>query len=125
MKQYNIKQQQHLMGWAYLFMFFALFTVVTGLIAYILSAKVSQMPEVEVWIHAQALWVMRNILLFTVFILFASLWFIPLFFYAYNAMQWVTACTIIGIVFIVIAWLFLLNSFIQGIPKFMKNKAVF
>lgn len=125
MTQDNIKQHRSLVGWAYFFMFLALLTIITGVIAYLLAAKVTQSQDVEVWINAQALWIMRTILLFTLMALFAALWFIPLHFYVWDAMQWVTGCTVVGIVFAFIAWMFLLNAFIQGLPKFLKNKAVF
>ena len=38
---------------------------------------------------------------------------------------WVTACTVLGVVFTAIAWLFLLNAWIKGISKFFNYKAVF
>lgn len=125
MTQDNIKQHRRFMGWAYIFMFFALFTFVSGLAAYFLAAKVAHSEDVEVWVQAQAFWIMRNIILFMVMMAFAALWFIPLHFYTWDAMQWVTGCTIVGIIFIFIAWMYLLNSFIKGLPKFLKNKAVF
>ena len=125
MTQDNITQHHRLIGWAYFFMFLALFTVVAGLIAYGLAIKVAHAKEAEVWVQAQAFWIMRNIILFMLMAIFAGLWFIPLHFYVWDAMQWVTGCTIVGIIFSFIAWMFLLNTFVQGFFKYLKKKAVF
>lgn len=125
MTQDSITQHHRLIGWAYFFMFLALFTVVTGLVAYGLAMKVAHAKDVEVWVQAQAFWIMRNIILFMLMAIFAVLWFIPLHFYVWDAMQWVTGCTIVGIIFSFIAWMFLINTFIQGFFKYLKKKAVF
>lgn len=125
MGQDNILKHRRLMNWAYIFMFFALFTAVTGVIAYLLSAKVAHAQDVEVWIQAQALWVMRSILFFITTSIFASLWFIPLHFYYWDTFLWVKGCTIAGIVFVFIAWMMLLNAFIKGLVRYVKKKAVF
>jgi hypothetical protein len=79
----------------------------------------------EVWIHAHALWIMRNVLLFIMMAFFAALWFIPLFFFAWDSALWVTGMTVAGVIFSAIAWLFLLNAWIKGVAKYFKNKAVF
>jgi hypothetical protein len=68
---------------------------------------------------------MRNVLLFIMMAFFASLWFIPLFFFAWDSAIWVTATTVAGVVFSSIAWLFLLNAWLKGLSKYLKNKAVF
>ncbi len=120
-----ITQQRRMISLAYVFMFFALFTVVTGLIAYFLAAKVSRTNDVEVWLHTHALWVMRNVLFFILLSAFAALWFIPLCFYPWNAFQWVTGCVVAGVVFAFIAWMYFLNCFIKGLSKYFKHKAVF
>jgi hypothetical protein len=44
-------------------------------------------------------------LLFILMALFAALWFIPLFFFAWDSALWVTA-TVAGVVFFSIAWFF-------------------
>jgi len=64
-------------------------------------------------------------MIYSILAVFAALWFIPLFFYAWNDATWVTATTIAGVVFSAIAFLYLLNAWIKGLSKFMKNKAVF
>jgi hypothetical protein len=48
----------------------------------------------EVWIHAHALWIMRNVVMFLMMALFAALWFIPLIFFAWDSALWVTACAL-------------------------------
>ena len=48
---------------AYVFMFFALFTVVSGIFAYWYARKITQIDYAEVWLQAQALWIMRNIVI--------------------------------------------------------------
>ena len=106
-------------------MFFALFTVVSGALAYWYARKVILVDSTEVWLQAQALWVMRNVVIYTVLALFAALWFIPLAFFPWDAFLWVKACTVAGVVFAVIAFLFLINAWIKGLSKFLKNKAVF
>lgn len=37
----------------------------------------------------------------------------------------VTGCTVAGVVFSLIAFLFLLNAWLKGLSRFVKNKAVF
>lgn len=125
MSQDSLKQQRRKIAVAYVLMFFALFTLISGVIAYFLARNVSQTPHTEVWLNAQALWVMRSTLLYLILAAFASLWFIPLNFYYWDSYLWVTACTVIGVVFALIAFLYLLNAWLKGIVRFMKNKPVF
>ena len=121
----NLAKYRRSVTIAYICMFFALFTVITSLLAYVFARKVTVINDAEVWLHAQALWVMRNSLIYFILMVFASLWFIPLYFYYWDTYIWVTACTVIGVIFALIAFLFLLNAWIKGISKFIKNKAVF
>lgn len=125
MSQDSLKQQRRKIAVAYVLMFFALFTLISGVIAYFLARNVSQTPHTEVWLNAQALWVMRSTLLYLILAAFASLWFIPLNFYYWDSYLWVTACTVIGVVFALIAFLYLLNAWLKGVVRFMKNKPVF
>ena len=125
MKQDNLLKFRRSIAISYVFMFFALFTVVSGALAYWYARKVILVDSTEVWLQAQALWVMRNVLIYTVLALFAALWFIPLVFFPWDAFLWVKACTVAGVVFAVIAFLFLINAWIKGLSKFLKNKAVF
>ena len=106
-------------------MFLTLFTIVFGLFAYLFARNVTRTPQLEVWLEAQAFWIMRSIVIYAVISLFAALWFIPLYFYYWDTYMWVTACTIIGVIFAVIAFLFLLNAWLKGLSRFYKNKAVF
>ncbi|SPL70051.1 hypothetical protein [Acinetobacter stercoris] len=125
MGQDNLEKHRRYMTSSYIFMFLALFTIISAFVAYWLARKVAQVDNAEVWIHAQALWVMRNVLIFLILAAFAALWFIPLIFYYWDSFLWVKACTVAGVVFGAIAWLFLLNSWLQGFSKYMKKKAVF
>ena len=90
----------------------------------VVSYQVRDFPA-EVWLQAQAFWVMRSIVIFTILALFAALWFIPLFFFYWDSALWVTGCTVAGVIFSAIAFLYLLNAWVQGLSKFFKNKAVF
>ncbi len=121
----NLAKYRRYVAISYVFMFFALFTLISGVFAYFLARKVTQIDSAEVWLQAQALWVMRMVVIYTCMAVFAALWFIPLFFYYWDTYLWVTACTVIGVVFSGIAFLYLLNAWIQGLSKFVKNKAVF
>ena len=125
MGQDNIEQHRRYVAISYVFMFLALFTIVFAAFAYLLARKVAIVDNAEVWIHAHALWIMRNVLLFTMIVCFAALWFIPLFFFAWDSALWVTGMTVAGVIFSTIAWLFLLNAWIKGVAKYFKNKAVF
>ncbi|WP_151816859.1 hypothetical protein [Acinetobacter junii] len=125
MGQDNIDQHRRYVAISYVFMFLALFTILFAAFAYMFARKVAIVDNAEVWIHAHALWIMRNVLLFIMMAFFASLWFIPLFFFAWDSAIWVTATTVAGVVFSSIAWLFLLNAWLKGLSKYLKNKAVF
>ena len=124
MGQDNLEKHRRYMVMAYMFMFLALFSVFSAVIAYLLARKVTQV-DAEVWMHAQALWVMRNVIIFVILAAFAALWFIPLIFFYWDSMLWVKACTVVGVVFSTIAWLFLLNAWIKGFSKYLNKKAVF
>lgn len=110
---------------AYICMFFALFTIIASLLAYLFARKITLVDDAEVWLQAHAFWVMRSSIIYFICMIFASLWFIPLYFYYWDTYLWVTACTIIGIIFSAVAFLYLLNTWIKGISKFIKNKAVY
>lgn len=64
MAQDNIEQHRRYVVISYVFMFLALFTIVFAAFAYVLARKVAIVDNAEVWIHAHALWIMRNVLLF-------------------------------------------------------------
>ncbi|MHA3892042.1 hypothetical protein [Acinetobacter sp. GXMZU3951] len=125
MKQDSLTKYRRSIAISYVFMFLALFTVISGIFAYWFARKITQVDNTEVWLQAQALWVMRNIIIYMVLSLFAALWFIPLFFFTWNSALWVTGFTVAGVVFALIAFLYLLNAWIKGVSKFIKNKAVF
>lgn len=125
MKQDNLSRLRRSIAISYVFMFLALFTVIGGIFAYWFARKVTQLDSAEVWLEAQALWVMRNIVIYSVLICFAALWFIPLIFFYWDSELWVTGCTVVGVVFATIAFLFLLNAWLKGLSRFFKNKAVF
>lgn len=125
MTQDTLIKMRRSVAMAYVFMFFALFTVVSGIFAYWYARKITQIDYAEVWLQAQALWIMRNIVIYSVLAIFAALWFIPLFFFAWDSQLWVKACTVTGVVFSFIAIIFLINAWFKGIFKFSQNKAVF
>ena len=125
MKQDNLSRLRRSIAISYVCMFFALFTVISGVFAYWYARKITQVDNVEVWLQAQALWVMRNIVIYAILVFFAALWFIPLIFFYWNSALWVTGCTVAGVVFSLIAFLFLLNAWLKGLSRFVKNKAVF
>ena len=79
MTQVPLTKMRRSVAMAYVFMFLALFTLVSGLFAYWFARKVTQVDYAEVWLQAQALWIMRNIVIYTILAIFAALWFIPLF----------------------------------------------
>ena len=110
---------------AYLLMLLTVFAVVPLILAYWLAIKTTTMPEVEVWLHSHGLWIARNLLIFACMAIFAALWFIPLAFFVWDQFIWVTACTIVGVIFAVVAWLFLLNAWLKGITKFFQHKPVY
>lgn len=121
----NLKKYRRSIIIAYICMFFALFTIISSLLVYFFARKVAVADDAEVWLQAQAFWVMRSSMIYFIGILFASLWFTPLYFYYWDTYIWVTSCTVIGVVFALIAFLYLLNAWIKGISKFIKNKAVY
>lgn len=125
MTQDTLIKMRRSVAMAYVFMFFALFTVVSGIFAYWYARKITQIDYAEVWLQAQALWIMRNIVIYSVLAIFAALWFIPLFFFDWDSQLWVKACTVAGVVFSFIAIIFLINAWFKGIFKFSQNKAVF
>lgn len=125
MTQDTLTKMRRSVAMAYVFMFLALFTLIGGAFAYWYARKIIQVDNAEVWMQAQALWVMRNITIYLVLMSFAALWFIPLIFFYWNSALWVTACTLVGVVFSLIAFLFLLNAWLKGMSRFFKNKAVF
>jgi len=125
MTQDTLTKMRRSVAMAYVFMFLALFTLFSGLLAYWFARKVTQVDYAEVWLQAQALWIMRNIVIYSVLAIFAALWFIPLFFFARDSQLWVKACTVTGVVFSFIAIIFLINAWFKGIFKFSQNKAVF
>lgn len=125
MGQSNLERHRRFITSSYLLMFLALFTVITAVLAYWLARKVTMVDDAEVWIHAQALWIMRNVVIFLILAVFAALWFIPLIFFYWDSMIWVKACTVIGVVFSAIAWLFLLNGWLKGFTKYLQKKAAF
>lgn len=125
MGQTNPEQHRKFITSSYLFMFLALFTVITAVLAYWLARKVAVANDAEVWIYAQALWIMRNAVIFLILAAFAALWFIPLMFFYWDSFIWVKACTVAGVVFSAIAWLYLLNIWLKGFTKYLQKKAVF
>ena len=110
---------------AYFFTFLALLTVVMALFAYLFARKVAYAQQSEVWLQAHGLWIMRNTALSFLIAVFASLWFIPLLFVYWSSALWVTATTMVGIIFALIAWLYLLNAWLKGLGRFFMKKAVF
>ena len=125
MTQDTLTRLRRSLAISYVFMFLALFTLIGGAFAYWYARKIIQVDNAEVWMQTQALWVMRNVTIYLVLMIFAALWFIPLIFFYWNSALWVTACTVVGVVFSLIAFLFLLNAWLKGISRFFKNKAVF
>lgn len=125
MTQDTLTRLRRSLAISYVFMFLALFTLIGGAFAYWYARKIIQVDNAEVWMQTQALWVMRNVTIYLVLMIFAALWFIPLIFFYWNSALWVTACTVAGVVFSLIAFLFLLNAWLKGISRFFKNKAVF
>lgn len=121
----KLSQYRRYIAMSYVFMFLALFTLVSGLIAYWLARHVNNSQGAEVWLNAQSLWIMRNVMIYLVLAVFALLWFIPLHFYTWDSSLWVTATTVIGVIFAFIAFIYLLNAWIKGLGKFFQNKAVF
>lgn len=125
MVQKQQKQQQKRILIAYLLMLLTVFCFVPLILAYWLSIRSVNSPEMEVWLSSHGLWIARNLLIFACLAVFAALWFIPLAFFIWDQFIWVTACTIIGVIFAGVAWLFLLNAWLKGISRFVKRKPVY
>lgn len=125
MAQKQQKQQQKRILMAYLLMLLTVFCLVPLILAYWLSIRSVNTPEMEVWLSSHGLWIARNLLIFACLAVFAALWFIPLAFFVWDQFIWVTACTIIGVIFAAVAWLFLLNAWLKGISRFVKRKPVY
>ena len=121
----NLKRHRRLITMSYVFMFLALFTGISAAIAYFFAHQVAQSDDAEVWIHAQGLWIVRNVILFMLIAVFAALWFIPACFIYWDSVLWVKTCTVIGVIFSTIAWLFLLNAWLKGLIKYLQKKAAF
>ena len=119
------KQQQRRVLIAYLLMLLTVFCIVPLIIAYWLSSRTINSPDIEVWLNSHGLWIARNSMIFACIAIFAALWFIPLAFFVWDQFIWVTASTIIGVIFAIVAWLFLLNAWIKGILRFIKGKPVY
>ena len=58
---------------------FALFTVVSGIFAYWYARKITQIDYAEVWLQAQALWIMRNIVIYSVLAILLRFGLFPYF----------------------------------------------
>ncbi len=119
------KKQERQILVAYLFMLLGLFTLLPILVAYLIAVRASKYSDIEVWLESHALWIMRNLLIFICIIIFAALWFIPLIFVPWNAYIWTTGCTIIGVIFSLVAWLYLVNAWLKGVFRFFGRKPVY
>src|SRR5690606_18335026 len=115
MTQDTLTKMRSSVAMAYVFMILTLFTLFSVLLAYWYARKVTQVDYAEVWLQAQALWIMRNIVIYTILAIFAALWFIPLFFFAWDSQLWVKACVVTGVIFSFIAFIFLINAWFKGI----------
>ena len=62
----NLIKYRRYIAISYVFMFLALFTVISGVFAYWFARKVSQIDSTEVWMQAQAFWVMRAIVIYSI-----------------------------------------------------------
>ena len=125
MGQDFLERHRRYMTLSYVFMFLALFTVVTAAIAYFLARKVANTDATEVWLQAQALWVMRSGVLFMLLSVFAALWFIPACFIYWDSAICVKTCAVIGVIFSSIALLFFFYLWLKGFVKDMQKKAAF
>lgn len=121
----NLSRQRRYITLSYVFMFLGLFTLITMFISYGLARKVAQVDQAEVWIQTHALWIMRNLVIFLILVIFAALWFIPACFIYWDSVIWVKACTVIGVFFAGIAWLYLINIWLKGLTRYLQKKAVF
>ncbi|NEU34912.1 hypothetical protein GN156_30090, partial [bacterium LRH843] len=66
MMQDNVTKYRRSIAISSVFMFLALFTVISGAFSYWYARKVTQIDHAEVWLQAQALWVMRNIVIYSI-----------------------------------------------------------
>lgn len=119
------KRQQKQILLAYVMMFLSVFTFVPIIFAYLLAMRLTHTEDIEVWLNSHALWIVRTLLIFICIALFAVLWFIPLYFFVWDQQTWVTACTIAGVIFAIVAWLYLLNAWLKGLIKFFQRKSVY
>lgn len=119
------KKQERQILIAYLLMLLTVFSIVPFIVAYWLAARITHLPATEVWLSSHAFWIARNVLIFFCIAVFAALWFIPLFFFIWDQYIWVTACTVIGVIFAIVAWLYLLNAWLKGISRFIRHKPVY
>lgn len=120
----QMQRQQRTLTIAYISFFCALLTGVMALPAYFLAWRISKSPDVEVWLKTHCTWIMQNHFIFLSILLFASMWFIPSAFIVWDSVMWVKSMTVIGAVFVGIAWLFLLNAFVKGIGQYLFKKSV-
>jgi hypothetical protein len=109
----------------YMLMLLTIFTVIPLVITYWLAAKATNFSGVEVWLNSHVLWITFSLLIFFCIAVFAALWFIPLAFFVWDQHLWVTACTVVGVIFALIAWLYLINAWLKGIIRFFKRKPVY
>lgn len=121
----TLSRQRRKITMSYFFMFLGLFTVVGVLISYALARSVAKVSNSEVWIHTHSLWIVRNVVIYLIMVVFTTLWFIPAMFIYWDSVIWVKSCTVIGVFFASIAWLYLLNIWLKGLIKYFQNKAVF
>lgn len=121
----NLSRQRRKITMSYFFMFLGLFSIVGVLISYGLARSVAKESNSEVWIHTHGLWIVRNVLIFLIMAVFAMLWFIPAMFIYWDSAIWVKSCTVIGVFFSSIAWLYLVNVWLKGLIKYFQNKAVY
>ncbi len=119
------KKQQKQILTAYLLMLLTILSIVPMILAYWLAVRVAQTQDVEVWLNAHALWITRSLIIFMSMALFSALWFIPLAFFTWNEVLWVNASVIIGVIFALVAWLYLINAWLKGFIRYFRRKPVY
>lgn len=119
------KKQQKQILTAYLLMLLTILSIVPMILAYWLAVRVTQTQDVEVWLNAHALWITRSLIIFMSMALFSALWFIPLAFFAWNELLWVNASVIVGVIFAIVAWLYLINAWLKGFIRYFRRKPVY
>lgn len=119
------KKQQKQILTAYLLMLLTILSIVPMILAYWLAVRVTQTQDVEVWLNAHALWITRSLIIFMSMALFSALWFIPLAFFAWNELLWVNASVIVGVIFAMVAWLYLINAWLKGFIRYFRRKPVY